>query len=76
MIIDEESRPIGVIHSSVVAEILTILLAFDFIDWNMSKLGGLTPIYVLTDSKSPPPTYPMSETQLPLLIQNVLDAYV
>ena len=52
VLLDGESLPFGVTHSSFEAEILTISRAFELIEADMSKLGGETTIYVLTDSQS------------------------
>ena len=52
LIVADESLPLGVIHSSSEAELLTLFRVFEFIDENMSKLTGVTKIYVLTDSQS------------------------
>ena len=51
-IIAEEAIPLGVIHSSFDAELMTIFRLFDFIEANLPLLAGATTINVLTDSQS------------------------
>lgn len=52
MVVAEEALPLGVIHSSFDAELLTIFRVFEFIEANLSKLMGIATINVLTDSQS------------------------
>ena len=49
----EEALPLGVIHSSIDAELLTIFRLFNFIESNLRGVAGATTINVLTDSQSP-----------------------
>ena len=51
--IAEEAIPLGVIHSSFDAELLTIFRLFNFTESNLHAVAGATTINELTDSQSP-----------------------